>query len=313
VVPMTEPRPRRPEGRASILAMYDYLVLPLHERAPYTVQTQEDKVVVHDPETSRGSLGVVPVDPADPRAVYQQLADRLRTRILSGDLAPGSVLPSETELIQEYGVSRGPARQAVAVLKAEGLVDVRQGRGVFVRRRPPRYRLSGDRFAHARRQAGELPFSIELAVGGTPKLEVRRYTAIVAPPEITKQLQLKEGERVLARSFRLFADDHPVQVSDSYLPYDLVAGTRVEDPASEPWPGGTIAQLGSLGVHVTEIAEDVATRAPRPEEAQDLLLGPGTPVFEVTRIMFAGERPVVASTIVIAGDRYLLSYRIPVG
>jgi len=293
--------------------MYDYLILPLHERSPYTVQTQEGKVVIHDPETSRGSLGVVPVDPADPRAVYQQLADQLRTRILSGELPPGSVLPSETELIHEYGVSRGPARQAVALLKAEGLVDVRQGRGVFVRRRPPRYRLSGDRFAHARRQAGELPFPIELAVGGTPKLEVRRYTVMIAPAEITERLQLEDGDRVLARSFRLFSDDHPVQVSDSYLPYNLVEGTRVEDPASEPWPGGTIAQLGSLGVDVTEIAEDVATRAPRPEEARDLRLGPGTPVFEVTRTMFAGKRPVVASTIVIAGDRYLLSYRIPVG
>jgi GntR family transcriptional regulator len=292
--------------------MYDYLVLPVHERPSYLMLAQEDKVVIRDPETSRGSLGVVPVDPADPRAAYQQLADRLRARILNGDLPPGSVLPSETELIQEYGVSRGPARQAVALLKAEGLVDVRQGRGVFVRRRPPRYRLSGDRFAHARRQADELPFPIELAVGGIPKLEVRRYTVLAAPAEIADQLQLKEGDRVLARSFRLFADDHPVQVSDSYLPYDLVAGTRVEDPASEPWPGGTIAQLASLGVDVTEIAEDVATRAPRPEEARDLHLGPGTPVFEVTRVMFAGERPVVASTIVIAGDRYLLSYRIPV-
>ena len=62
--------------------------------------------------------------------------------------------------------------------------------------------------------------------------------------------------------FRLFADDEPVQVADFYLPYDLVKGTRVEDPASEPWPGGTIAQLESLGIEVTEIAEDVAARAP---------------------------------------------------
>ncbi|HEV2922001.1 MAG TPA: UTRA domain-containing protein, partial [Actinomycetota bacterium] len=91
----------------------------------------------------------------------------------------------------------------------------------------------------------------------------------------------------------------------------LVEGTRVEDPASEPWPGGTIAQLESLGVEVTEIAEDVAARAPRPEEVRDLRLGAGTPVFEVVRTMFADERPIATSSIIIAGDRYVLSYRIP--
>jgi GntR family transcriptional regulator len=253
----------------------------------------------------------VPIYPADPRPVYQQLTDSLRARILSGELPPGSLLPSESEFIHEYGISRGPIRQAVAQLKAEGLVDVRQGRGVFVRRRPTRYRLSADRFLHARRHAERTPFPADLATGGTPRLEVRRHAVVEAPPEITDRLKLKEDTRVLVRGFRLFADDEPVQVADFYFPYDLVEGTRVEDPASEPWPGGTIAQLENLGIEVTEIAEDVATRAPRPEEVQDLRLGAGTPVFEVVRTMFAGERPIVTSTIVIAGDRYVLSYRIP--
>ena len=74
---------------------------------------------------------------------------------------------------------------------------------------------------------------------------------------------------------------------------------------------GTIAQLESLGIEVTEIAEDVAARAPRPEEVRDLRLGAGTPVFEVVRTIFADERPIATSSIIIAGDRYVLSYRIP--
>jgi len=140
---------------------------------------------------------------------------------------------------------------------------------------------------------------------------VRRHAVVEAPPEIADRLKLSKGTRVLARGFRLFADDEPVQVADFYLPYDLVEGTRVDDPASEPWPGGTIAQLESLGIQVTEIAEDVAARAPRPEEVRDLRLGAGTPVFEVVRTMFADERPIATSSIIIAGDRYVLSYRIP--
>jgi GntR family transcriptional regulator len=295
----------------SATALYGYLAFPAHERPSYVVRTREGKVVVPDVEIRRGSLRLVPIDPADPRPVYQQLADSLRARILSGELPPGSLLPSESELIHEYGISRGPIRQAVAQLKAEGLVDVRQGRGVFVRRRPTRYRLSADRFVHARRHADRTPFPADLATGGTPRLEVRRHAVVEAPPEIADRLKLSKGTRVLARGFRLFADDEPVQVADFYLPYDLVKGTRVEDPASEPWPGGTIAQLESLGIQVTEIAEDVAARAPRPEEVRDLRLGAGTPVFEVVRTMFADERPIATSSIIIAGDRYVLSYRIP--
>ncbi|MBN2871979.1 MAG: GntR family transcriptional regulator, partial [Halothiobacillaceae bacterium] len=198
----------------SATALYGYLAFPAHERPSYVVRTREGKVVVPDVEIRRGSLRLVPIYPADPRPVYQQLADSLRVRILSGELPPGSLLPSESELIHEYGISRGPIRQAVAQLKAEGLVDVRQGRGVFVRRRPTRYRLSADRFLHARRHADRTPFPADLATGGTPRLEVRRHAVVEAPPEIADRLKLSKGTRVLARGFRLFADDEPVQVAD---------------------------------------------------------------------------------------------------
>ena len=66
-------------------------------------------------------------------AVYAQLAARLRDDILSGRLKPGQRLPSETDLQQQYGVARLTARRAVAVLRAEGLVVVHIGHGVFVR------------------------------------------------------------------------------------------------------------------------------------------------------------------------------------
>jgi DNA-binding FadR family transcriptional regulator len=56
----------------------------------------------------------------------------LKSRILDGSLAPGSKLPSEAELIEEYGVSRTVVREAVTRLRAEGLVETFQGRGSFV-------------------------------------------------------------------------------------------------------------------------------------------------------------------------------------
>ena len=245
------------------------------------------------------------IDPADPRAVYQRIADDLRTQILGGELAPGSPLPSEAELVRQYGSSRGPVRQAINLLRSEGLIDSHQGRGVYVRQRPTLRRLSIDGVADGGREARD-------AAGGLGgELEVRRYAPIAAPAEVAERLGLPEGGRVLARSFRFLVEGRPAQLADSYVPYDLVKGTPVEDPGNEPWPGGTLAQLRSLGVEVREVTEDVATRTPTPDEVRELGLRPGMPVFEVTRTIHATDRPVVTSRLVIAGDRYVLSYRIP--
>ena len=66
------------------------------------------------------------------RPVYRRIADSLRTAIESGDIAPGTKLPSESELMTQWGRSLGTIRQALAVLRNEGLVVPRHGRGVFV-------------------------------------------------------------------------------------------------------------------------------------------------------------------------------------
>jgi len=64
---------------------------------------------------------------------YEQVADDIRSQIRAGTLKPGDKLPSTTELIKHYGVSYGSIRGAMLVLKAENLVEGRQGDGVYVR------------------------------------------------------------------------------------------------------------------------------------------------------------------------------------
>jgi DNA-binding GntR family transcriptional regulator len=65
--------------------------------------------------------------------LYQQVAADLRRRIRSGELEPGSALPSETAMHQEYGISRPTIRRVVGLLRSEGLVITVQGSGTFVR------------------------------------------------------------------------------------------------------------------------------------------------------------------------------------
>lgn len=61
-----------------------------------------------------------------------QLVRAMRARIEGGDFRPGDKLPSEQELIEEFGVSRTVVREAVSNLKAAGLVTTQQGVGAFV-------------------------------------------------------------------------------------------------------------------------------------------------------------------------------------
>lgn len=63
---------------------------------------------------------------------YERIAADLREKIDAGDLPPGAVVPSEAALVEEYGVSRGTARQALIELQGAGLVEVKHGKGRFV-------------------------------------------------------------------------------------------------------------------------------------------------------------------------------------
>src|SRR5215468_8575514 len=65
-------------------------------------------------------------------AAYRQLAAVLRDRIRNGELPPGRRMPSEKDLHDEFGLARETVRRALAVLRQEGLVEVRQGHGTFV-------------------------------------------------------------------------------------------------------------------------------------------------------------------------------------
>lgn len=67
---------------------------------------------------------------------YRRLADELRNQVLNGQLPAGTRLPSFPQLGQQHGVGAEVARQAVAILRDEGLVETRHGAGTFIRALP---------------------------------------------------------------------------------------------------------------------------------------------------------------------------------
>ncbi len=76
------------------------------------------------------------ITPVPGASVYEQIASELRDDIITGRLAAGQKMPSETTLLQRYEVSRVTVRRALAVLRNQGLIVIRHGHGGYVREEP---------------------------------------------------------------------------------------------------------------------------------------------------------------------------------
>src|SRR5215471_17529003 len=67
---------------------------------------------------------------------YAQVIAEIQRRIESGEYPPGSLIPSEHQLSDEFGIARPTVVRALRVLRQEGWIDTQQGKGSFVRGRP---------------------------------------------------------------------------------------------------------------------------------------------------------------------------------
>ncbi len=74
----------------------------------------------------------MPIQSIEPRRLYRQIADQIRTLIRSGEFPVGSRLPPERDLAKQLGVSRPSVREALIALEVERLVEVRIGSGIYV-------------------------------------------------------------------------------------------------------------------------------------------------------------------------------------
>jgi GntR family transcriptional regulator len=249
------------------------------------------------------------------RAAYLVVADKLREGIRSGLYPPGARLPTIRELRQAHGVSEIVIRNAIALLRYEGLVETRRGGGTVVRGRPQVRRLAMERYA-AKAGLGAGPrtsFTEDHGIGWQDYQLTARYERVPADEDLAALFAVEPGTAMLRRNFVFYACGEPEQMSVSFLPLDLVEGTPVADPAREPWPGGTLAQLASLGHPVSRVEESVSARMPSEPEARTLGMPAGVPVFAILRRTMSGNAVFeVSRHIVIPADRVVLEYGIDV-
>ena len=144
-------------------------------------------------------------------------------------------------------------------------------------------------------------------LGFTPGVELVEVGPVTPSDEIVKRLQLDPGEQALIRQRRMYANDEPMQLATSYIPWSLAEGTPMAE--RDTGPGGIYSRLADIGHAPVRFTEDVSARMPTPEEAEFLRLTPPQPVFFLIRVAFdANDRPVETCEHIMSGDRWQLSY-----
>jgi GntR family transcriptional regulator len=255
------------------------------------------------------------------RAWHRQLADIVRAQIKSGQLRPGEALPSEQEISDRADLSRTAVRDALAVLVGEGMIVKRAGMPSRVAAPAPVRHMSTSRYRDEleilrKLDGDEHPltsaFVEDHGVGWTEHEIEATYTKDTATADDAGRLDIAEGSPVLRRQLVKIVAGEPVQVQESVLPLPLVEDTPVEDPSRQPWPGGTLAELYSVGLIATRVTEEARARTPTTAERKSLEIQAPGPILEVTRVFHAdvdgAERPVEASTVIVPAARMRLKF-----
>ncbi|MDG4828266.1 GntR family transcriptional regulator [Solwaraspora sp. WMMD1047] len=235
-----------------------------------------------------------------PTPKYLRVLNALRQRIEDGVYGPGAALPSESQLCTEFGVSRPTVLKALGILKQDGWIESQQGKGSFVRGRPPSGRTSPE---YARDV---------LELDETAEVEILHVGPVLASPRIAAELGIAEGTPVYERRRRTVSASGPVDLVATFVPVDIAVGTAVIKP--EPIPGGLLDHIGRIkGLRADYATERMTARRVGPDEAEALEVPADEPVLSVVLTLHqASGEPILTSVLVMPGSRHEIEDTYPV-
>jgi GntR family transcriptional regulator len=231
-----------------------------------------------------------------PLPLYYRVRQAVRQQIDEGAWKPGDLIPPESRLLENFGVSRATIRQALLDLVREGLLVRKQGRGTFVATRKiaePLPRLVS--FSEEMRREGLMPST------RSAKVEV-----VVAPRRVADALRASPADMFLRVERVRCADGQPIVLLVSYLPQALGI-----DP-SEDFSGSLYALLeGKYGLELGEALQIIEAGAADQYVAGQLDLGEGDPILIIRRGLFARDgSPVEYVEGFYPADRYRYTIRL---
>jgi GntR family transcriptional regulator len=238
------------------------------------------------------------VEFAPPR--YVQMVNAIQQRIEAGAYPPGSLLPSENQLIAEFGVSRTTVTRALNLLRQDGWIDSQQGKGTFIRGRPA--------------DAGRVRHGQEVLSRPDASARVRLLDVGTArpPARVAEALGVAETAKVIYRRWlAVEPDGTPAELVTTWFPPDVAAGTLLDAP--DPITEGITEHLRARKrLRVDHLTERVTARLPTADEAGALGMPRRMPVLGVLVIAHdATGRVVQVADVVLPGDRHELEDTYP--
>jgi DNA-binding GntR family transcriptional regulator len=227
---------------------------------------------------------------------YAQVVEEIKRRIERGDYLPGSLLPSEHQLVEEFSVSRPTIVKSLSALRQEGWIETQQGRGSFVRGRPALADAERSRPAHDVLELPETELHGELVQAGVKN----------APPAVTSLLGLEPGAKAFLRQLLLSDGGEPVELASVWLPLELAAGTDLAAPdlLNESLRHHLRTRKR---VRFDHAVERITSRHPTGEESTLLRVAADAPVLGVIVAVYDATRtPLQVVDLVLPGERHEL-------
>lgn len=222
---------------------------------------------------------------------YQRIADALRRQIRAGEYQPGERLPSETALLErfrdQFGTLSLPTlRQAIGLLRSEGLIEAQQGIGTFIKTDRRLQRQSRKRYGRARADQQLLTSHLDhqILFAGQDRV----------PDHIAAVTDFEPGEQAVIRR-RLLRDKQtgrPEELGASYLPTAVAARTYLEKP--EVVPKALFLCVEELsGKRYTHARDRWSVRPATAEESALLELAPGAMVIHLVHTARAEDGAIL--------------------
>jgi GntR family transcriptional regulator len=226
--------------------------------------------------------------------LHQQIYELLRSKILNGAWDVGDMLPTEFELMEEYGVSRVTIRQVFDRFASEGLIYRQQGRGTFVAK--PTLEQGLTRI---------ISFTEDMHRRGlVPATKVLAAELIPAAKEVAETLKIDAEENVVFIKRLRIANGEPMCIEESHLPHKLCPGILDYDFANQPLRETLDKRYN---IRIVRALQKIHASLATGETAKLLGISYPSALLFIERVSFnQWDLPVEFLRLYFRGDRYSL-------
>jgi GntR family transcriptional regulator len=234
--------------------------------------------------------------------MYRYIADDLRAKITSGELAPNHKLPTEGELSEQYEASRNTVREAIRRLTDEGLLESRPGQGTFVARKvnpfvtvitaDPKTGFGGGENAA---YLSEVRDKHREPTNSVPKVEV-----LTVSDEVAELLDIPRGSQVVSRSQDRYIDGIPWSRQTTFYLMDFITKGATNLLMAVDIDGGAVRYLADeIGIRQTGYRDWITGRLATEEEQAFFGIGHNAAVFIDSRVAFDQSNVPMRLTVTI--------------